>query len=395
MTSSPSPSEALARRPLVLRPALVLAALALLAFSLRTPTASLPPLLGAIDSAFGLSGAAAGLLTALPVLCMALCAPTAYRLAHRVGAEVATLWAIVLVGAGTLLRLGGEAALFSGTLVAGVGIAICGVTLPSIIKDRFATRPGVATAAYSVPMMLGAAVAPALAVPLAGSLGSWEASLAFWSLPALVAAALWAPLARRRRASTLAARLPWRSRGAWLLAALLSAQSFLAYAYLAWLAPAYEGRGWPAERAGALLAVLHIAQLVTALVLPALADLSRDRRPALVGAVACTVVGAGMLCSGASPWAATIMLGLGLGGGFSLALVVMADLASTPAAAAGLAAMTFLVCYSTASLAPVLVGAARDATGGFALPFAALVLVGCAELAVATRLRPALNGSVR
>ena len=89
------------------------------------------------------------------------------------------------------------------------------------------------------------------------------------------------------------------------------------------------------------------------------------------------------------------MLGLGLGGGFSLALVVMADLASTPAAAAGLAAMTFLVCYSTASLAPILVGAAHDATGGFALPFAALTLVGCAELAVATRLRPALNGSVR
>ena len=256
MASSPSPSEALARRPLVLRPALALAALALLAFSLRTPTASLPPLLGAIDSAFGLSGAAAGLLTALPVLCMALCAPTAYRLAHRIGAEVATLWAIVLVGAGTLLRLGGETALFGGTLVAGVGIAICGVTLPSIVKDRFATRPGVATAAYTVPMMLGAAVAPALAVPLAGSFGSWEASLASWSLPALVAAALWAPLARRSigRASPVAARLPWRSRGAWLLAALLSAQSFLAYAYLAWLAPAYEGRGWPAERAGALLA---------------------------------------------------------------------------------------------------------------------------------------------
>ena len=80
----------------------MLAALALLAFSLRTPTASLPPLLGAIDSAFGLSGAAAGLLTALPVLCMALCAPTAYRLAQRIGAEVATLWAIVLVAAGTL-----------------------------------------------------------------------------------------------------------------------------------------------------------------------------------------------------------------------------------------------------------------------------------------------------
>jgi CP family cyanate transporter-like MFS transporter len=210
---------------------------------------------------------------------------------------------------------------------------------------------------------------------------------------------LWAPLARRsgRRAGTVAARLPWRSGGAWLLAAFLSAQSFLAYAYLAWLPPAYESRGWPADRTGALLAVLHVAQLATALVLPALTDLSRDRRPALVGAVACTVLGAIALCAApeAAPWASTIVLGLGLGGGFSLALVVMADLAATPAATAGLAAMTFLVCYSTAALAPVLVGVLRDATGAFAVPFTALTLVGCAELVIATRLRPALKGSVR
>src|SRR5204863_6887858 len=113
--------------------------------------------------------------------------------------------------------------LFAGTLVAGVGIAACGVTLPSIIKQRFPDRPGVATAAYSVPMMLGAAVAPAMAVPLLRSLGSWEAALASWAVPALVAAAIWAPFAwrssQRRTATTTATRrLPWRSRGAWLLA---------------------------------------------------------------------------------------------------------------------------------------------------------------------------------
>src|SRR4051812_21496770 len=134
MASSRSSSE---RRPLAgARPALALVALAVLAFSLRTPTASLPPLLGDVDRALGLSGAAAGLLTALPVLCMALCAPAAQKLAHRLGGEPATLVAIALVGAGALLRLGGGAAsiLFAGTLVAGVGIAVCGVTLPSIVK---------------------------------------------------------------------------------------------------------------------------------------------------------------------------------------------------------------------------------------------------------------------
>jgi len=340
----------------------------------------------------------------LPVLCMALCAPPAHRLAHRLGGEATTLWAIGLVAAGSLLRLGGHATavLFAATLVAGVGIAVCGVTLPSIVKDRFPDRPGVATAAYSVPMMLGAAVAPATAVPLARTLGSWEASLAGWAVPALVAATLWAPLARRsnRRPPAVtraAGRLPWRSRGAWLLAAFLSVQSILAYAYLAWLAPAYESRGWSAATTGALLGVLHLAQLATALVLPALADLSRDRRPALVGAVACTALGAGVLFAApdAAPWAATIVLGLGLGGGFSLALVLLSDLAASPAAAGRLAAMTFLACYSAASVAPVLVGALHDATGGYATPFGLLALLACVELALATRLRPALRGSVQ
>ena len=384
---------------------LMLAALAILAFNLRTPTASLPPLLGDVEASLGLSGLMAGVLVALPVLCMALCAPPAHRIAHRLGGEATTLGAIGLVAAGALLRLGGSSAvlLFAGTLVAGVGIAACGVTLPSIIKDRFADRPGVATAAYSVPMMLGAAVAPAMAVPLLHALGSWEASLASWAVPALVGATIWAPFARgavRRRVATTVAtaagRLPWRSRGAWLLAAFLSVQSMLAYGYLGWLAPAYESRGWSPGSTGALLGVLHLAQLATSLALPPLADRGRDRRPILVGAVACTVAGAAMLFAApdVAPWVATTILGLGLGGGFSLGLVLLADLSATPAAAGSLAAMTFLVCYSAASLAPVAVGALHDMTGGFALPFALLAALAGVELLIATRFRPALRGAV-
>jgi cyanate permease len=56
--------------------------------------------------------------------------------------------------------------------------------------------------------------------------------------------------------------------------------------------------------------------------------------------------------------------------------------------------MTFLICYSAAALAPVLAGALHDASGGYSAPFGALALVACAELALATRLRPSLRGSV-
>ena len=153
------------------RSALLLGAVFVVALNLRTTPASLPPLLTEIQSALGLSGAAAGLLTALPVLCMALCSPPAQRIAHRFGREVTLFAAVGLVAAGTLAR-GLPGLLFAGTVVAGVGIAAVGVILPGIVKDRFPRRPAVATAAYSVPMMLGAATAPTLAVPLSVALGS-------------------------------------------------------------------------------------------------------------------------------------------------------------------------------------------------------------------------------
>ena len=62
------------------------------------------------------------------------------------------------------------------------------------------------TGAYSMSLTLGAALAAALAVPLEEWLGSWEASLAAWSVPALVAAAVWLPRALRAGHAGRAAR---------------------------------------------------------------------------------------------------------------------------------------------------------------------------------------------
>jgi CP family cyanate transporter-like MFS transporter len=377
-------------------------ALVLVAVNLRTTVASLPPLLHEIEGELGLSGATAGMLTALPVLCMAFFAPMAHRLAHRFGREATALGAVALIAAGNGLRFAGGASalLLGGTLVAGVGVAVCGVVLPGVVKELFARRAGAATGAYSVAMMLGAAAAAALAVPLERWLGSWQASLGAWALPALLAFVAWLPVTVRANerdpVGVPGARLPWRSGPAWLVAVFFSLQASLAYAYLAWLAPAYQARGWSAEAAGALLGGNGLAQLAAALVLPALTDRSIDRRPALIGAVSCTVVGAGWLFAFPAflPWVASTVLGLGLGGGFSLALVVVVDYAAHAGASSGLAAMVFLVGYTAAAAAPVIVGALRDATGGFTVPFLLLAWLAVAELAMATRLGPGHRSSV-
>lgn len=135
-------------------------AVVIVAFNLRTTPASLPPLLGEIQWALGLSSSAVGVLTALPVLCMALFSPLAQRVAQRLGRETTTLVAALVIAPGSALR-GVPTLIFHGTAIAGIGVAAAGVTLPGIVKDRFSHRPALATAAYSVPMMLGAAISPA------------------------------------------------------------------------------------------------------------------------------------------------------------------------------------------------------------------------------------------
>jgi len=141
-------------------------------------------------------------------------------------------------------------------------------------------------------MMLGSAIAPAAAVPARHTLGSWQASLASWAVPAAVAAAAWWPVARRlnrpesvRRSGP--ARLPWRSRSAWLLAAFMSAQSTLAYGYLAWLAPAHESRGWSPITTGTLLGTLQLGVDCLS---------GRNRRTALVEAHAALAARSGRSC---------------------------------------------------------------------------------------------------
>ncbi|HEY5185410.1 MAG TPA: MFS transporter [Actinomycetes bacterium] len=381
-----------------MRPGLLLAALLLVALNLRAALASIPPLVPAIEADLGLSGAAAGALTTLPVLCMGLFAPPAHRMAQRFGREAAIVVALVLLLAGFALRLAGSfaPALFLAVLLGGIGIAVAGTVLPGVVKEFFPERSGTVTGFYLAAMMVGATAASALAVPLAAALGSWQASIASWGILAVVALAAWLPVLRKvneregEEAETATHGLPWRSRTAWLVAAYLTANSVLFYSLLAWIAPAYESFGWTGERSGLLLAEFSVVQLLSALTIPIAADRMPDRRPlfglvvgmAVVGLVVVTWVPMG------APWVWIAILGYGLGGGFTLGLALLVDYAPDPSQSAGLSAMAFLVSYTIAAAGPLLLGALRDATGGFRVPFLLLLVTGVLQLGLVTRLRP-------
>lgn len=82
------------------------------------------------------------------------------------------------------------------------------------------------------------------------------------------------------------------------------------------------------------------------------------------------------------------ILGVGLGGGFALGLVLLVDHAHTPAVSGRLTAMSFLVSYGAAALSPMLLGALRDATGGYRLPFMVLIVAMIGALALVPYFTP-------
>lgn len=402
MTTMPSPAAnpELTRVPTPVPARLLLLAIVLVAVNLRAALASLPPLVHTIQADLGLSGAAAGLLTTLPVLCMGVFAPVSQRLARAIGREATVGVALLSLLLGLLMRLAGSVLplLLLSTLLAGIGIALCGTVLPGIVKEFFAHRPGIVTGVYLLSMMVGATAASALAVPLSHALGSWERSLAAWSALAVVGLLAWLPIVRAvndhdeppEAYPETATALPWRSPTAWLLATYLAMQSFGFYSQLAWIPTSYEDRGWDARDAGLLLAVWSIVQLASGLGVPVLTDRWTDRRPLVAASACCGLLGLlGVLVApDTAPVVWVALMGLGQGGGFAVALVKLVDYAPSPAAAARLSALVFLVAYSTASLGPLVFGAVHDATDGFTVPYALLAVIVVGQLALVPRLRP-------
>lgn len=397
MASGRSVGEHAPARPLPSFVRMVVALLAV-AVNLRVAITSVPPLIDTISDELGLSNAMAGLLTTLPVLCMGVFAPLASRLAHHVGAVLAVLSAAVAILLGTAARgLGGDVRLlYLGTFVAGVGIAVASTLLPQLVKTFFPPqRVGLVTGLYMAGMLVGATLASALAVPLAGLLGSWEASLVSWSVLAAAGVLVWGPFVARAnprhvRGEAGHGALPWRSTTAWTVAVYLALQSWCFYSSIAWLAPTYVELGWSESSAGYLLAGCTTAQIVSGLLGPVLSDRRRDLRGLLVVSAGLTVVGAVGVWAAplGAPWLWTVLLGLGMGSAFSLALVLLVRYARTPAASARLSGMGFLVSYSLASVGPLATGALRDAVGSLGPAWAVLAAVGIVQIVVAQRLGP-------
>ena len=380
------------------RGALLLIAVLLISLNLRPAVAALSPLLETIRADLALGYPALGLLTTIPVLCMGVFPAVAVAATARFGTERTLGAAIALLAVAVAARLAGRSdiVLFGSALVAGMAIAGAQTLLPAVVKQHFAHRAPQVMGLSAAVMTMGAGLAAGTTAILAATFGSWPVALALWAVPAVAAAALWLPFARGTRASaterqTAGDGLPWRDGRAWLIT-LYSAVVFSTFwSVLTWLAPPYRDQGWSSIEAGSLLAVLTAAQIAGSLALSAVVTRSADRRPWMILSLLVNTAGlAGVaLAPLAAPWLWTIVLGLGMGPLFPLALMLPIDYGHDAAAVRRLTVMTSSLAYLLAALGPLAIGWLRGATGSFTIPFLTLALLVAAMLPIVRWFRPA------
>jgi CP family cyanate transporter-like MFS transporter len=149
-------------------------------------------------------------------------------------------------------------------------------------------------------------------------------------------------------------------------------QAVCFYGLNAWIASAYVEWGWSALEAGWLLAVLNFVTLPSSFLVGLVGD--RFPRP-LALTLAAGLLFVGLMGAAAEPsagWLWTIVAGFACGALFPLILTMSVDVAQSPREAGAIAGVTLAIGYSVAGLAPVLLGAIRDATHDFATAFTVL-----------------------
>ena len=379
------------------RPAVwLMLAIVLVALNLRPSMAAIGPLLSAIRDDIPLSFSLASLLTMLPVMAMGLAMFFGIGVSRRLGDQRTVMLSLLIIGVATFSRLFVDSAaeLIVSAVMAGIGIALIQALMPALIKSRFPDHMALCMGLYVTSIMGGAALAASFAPSVMLRTGSWRSALAVWATLTLLALVFWWSQ-RNSLSSPTMANAPkkysfFNNSRAWLLALFFGLGTASYTCVLAWLAPYYVEKGWSEQNAGLLLGFLTAMEVISGLVVPAIANRSRDRRSVLTVLLGLIIAGfCGLIVS---PQHLSLLwpclLGLGIGGLFPMSLIVSLDHLDNPQQAGALTAFVQGIGYLIAGLSPLMAGMIRDRLGSFEWAWWSLTLVMVVMLLMVRRFNP-------
>ena len=373
-------------------PALLIAAILLLALNMRGPIVAVSPVTQVIRADLGIDGGTAGLLTSLPVLCFGLATPAASTLLARLGLGRGVLVALAVLLAGIVVRsLDGLPAVLAGTVLIGVAITVANVAVPVVIGRELSHQAGAVLGAYTAALNVGSMLTLSLTVPIANAIG-WRWALAAWGVLVIVAAVVWW---WATRSLTPGAAPPpvdpvdrsvrwWRRPVVWGLTIAFSGQAFAYYGMTAWLPVLLtDTLGMTPSQAGVSASIFQIAAIAGAIGVPVLLRWCAGPRLAVAAVCVAWIVlpfGLLFLPSGWALWCA--FGGAAQGGGLTVIFALIVRKARDAAESRRMSALVQGGGYTVAATGPFVLGAVHEASGGWTAPLA-VVLASILVLGVA------------
>ncbi|NIF21687.1 MFS transporter [Pantoea sp. Acro-835] len=338
---------------------------------LRTGISSLSPMLDTIQHQLGIGSSYLGLLTAIPVVCMGVLSPLGHAFDRRFGLKTSMMLAFIVLMAGLALRLKTETfglLLLTAALV-GIGDAIIRPLLSGFIKETFHDRTHAAMGVYATAMGVGSAVAAYTTPFLSTAYGSWQGGLAFWAIPALIAAMLWVMWSggAKHEAAEVprgqSQRLDHLGRVA--LTLFFGLQAGINYTIVAWLPSLYLASGFAQQASSGFIAVFMLLQTLTSLFFPLLMRLMRVKvAGAMIIYTVCALTGFLMLGDlSQTVWAAAVLLGIATGGLFPIALLLPLEFSSSREEATRISGVTQSGGYLLGGAMPWVAGIATAQMG--------------------------------
>jgi CP family cyanate transporter-like MFS transporter len=361
-----------------------------LAFNLRIATSEIPPVLPDLP----LGDVGKSLLVTIPVACFSLAAFAGPPIRARLGEERALFVMAAALFVGVALRPTGPTwSLFAGTVLCGLAVAVMNVMMPGIVRRRFPRHVGEMTAAYTMALSIGAGLGAGFTIPIRTALGgSLEWALGLWALPAAVALIVWIPQLRLSRPAAQVTGFAMgllRDRLAWLITIYFGLQSMVFYILLSWLPAIYRAKGTDPSTAGAILGVVTAVGIVGNFAAPMVAGRLHDQRAVVWATSGLTITGLiGILVAPAQTalvWAT--ILGVGTGGAFSMALLLLASGNRDAASTARLSSMALGLGYLFAAPGPFVAGLVHSASRNWQLPV--IMTIGLSAVQLVAGLRAA------
>ena len=402
----------------------------LVSLNLRPAIAAVGPVLAQMGTDLAWGEGVQGVLTAIPLIAFAAVSPLVTFLARRIGIDMSILLALLCIAAGDAIRsFGGGVGIWLGTVVFASAIAVGNVLVPVIAKRDYAGHVAMATGVYSGCITAGSATAGLLSAPLAQMWGGWRASLAFWSVPPLVVAVLWALriLHNRKvviasaggtietsdtgdiddigdRSTTANAQNPHSAQRpacstqsshgvfarvlrrpmTWYVTAFMGLQSSAFYTMSNWMPSISASIGYDASTAGVHLFIFQGIGILSGLVIPKLMNVRGHQVcAALTASAPMLIAGLGMLLLPHLMPVWAFVGGCAQGASLVVALALIALRGRDSAETVVLSGVAQSFGYLIASLGPLMFGVLVQATGGHHVPLMVFTFVAFLQCVVA------------